>query len=65
MAEGKYHLIGNKMLVARWKICYDSRGEESVEREGGWKGSAGQLTDHLTSLSMTLLDGRMRKGDGP
>ncbi len=31
MAEGNHHLIANTMLVVRWKICYDRRGEERVE----------------------------------
>jgi hypothetical protein len=32
MSEVKYHLIVNKILVARSQIRYDRRGEESVER---------------------------------
>jgi hypothetical protein len=28
---GGHHLIGNKILVTRWKICYDRRGKERVE----------------------------------
>ena len=32
MAGSHHHLMVNRILVAHSKICYDSRGEESVER---------------------------------
>ncbi len=32
MAGGNHHLIVNTILVVRSQICYDRRGEESVER---------------------------------
>jgi hypothetical protein len=35
------------------------------EREGGWERPYRSADCHLSSLSMAVLDGLMRKGDGP